>query len=109
MMPGKGNHVAVLCTMIGDDGQTIAGGEAILSQIPLAVWASLVSDELVVGSWRNGRESPAHDLQVHCTRGGKILPTDISELSVRLAMPKATIYRFLQTIKSLGEEIPCMR
>jgi len=26
----------------------------------------------------------------------------ISELSVRLAMPKATIYRFLQTMKSLG-------
>ncbi|MBI5257743.1 MAG: DNA-binding transcriptional regulator KdgR [Burkholderiales bacterium] len=28
--------------------------------------------------------------------------TGISELSVRLAMPKATIYRFLQTMKSLG-------
>lgn len=28
--------------------------------------------------------------------------TGISELSLRLAMPKATIYRFLQTMKSLG-------
>ena len=28
--------------------------------------------------------------------------TGISELSVRLAMPKATVYRFLQTMKSLG-------
>ena len=28
--------------------------------------------------------------------------TGISELSMRLAMPKATIYRFLQTMKSLG-------
>jgi IclR family transcriptional regulator, KDG regulon repressor len=28
--------------------------------------------------------------------------TGVSELSVRLAMPKATIYRFLQTMKSLG-------
>ena len=28
--------------------------------------------------------------------------TSISELSVRLAMPKATVYRFLQTMKSLG-------
>jgi IclR family KDG regulon transcriptional repressor len=28
--------------------------------------------------------------------------TGISELSVRLAMPKATIYRFLQTMKTLG-------
>ena len=55
MMPGKGNHVVVLRTMIGDDGQAIAGGESILSQIPLAVWASLVSDELVVEFRRNGR------------------------------------------------------
>jgi IclR family KDG regulon transcriptional repressor len=28
--------------------------------------------------------------------------TGISELSVRLAMPKATVYRFLQTMKTLG-------
>ena len=28
--------------------------------------------------------------------------TGISELSMRLAMPKATVYRFLQTMKSLG-------
>lgn len=28
--------------------------------------------------------------------------TGVSELSMRLAMPKATIYRFLQTMKSLG-------
>lgn len=28
--------------------------------------------------------------------------TSISELSARLAMPKATVYRFLQTMKSLG-------
>lgn len=28
--------------------------------------------------------------------------TSISELSLRLAMPKATVYRFLQTMKSLG-------
>lgn len=28
--------------------------------------------------------------------------TGISELSVKLAMPKATVYRFLQTMKSLG-------
>jgi IclR family KDG regulon transcriptional repressor len=28
--------------------------------------------------------------------------TGISELSVRLAMPKATVYRFLQTLKTLG-------
>ena len=28
--------------------------------------------------------------------------TGVSDLSVRLAMPKATIYRFLQTMKSLG-------
>jgi IclR family KDG regulon transcriptional repressor len=28
--------------------------------------------------------------------------TGISELSIRLAMPKATIYRFLQTMRSLG-------
>ena len=53
MMPGKGNHVVVLRTMIGDDGQAIAGGESILRQIPLAVWASLVSDELVVEFRRN--------------------------------------------------------
>jgi IclR family KDG regulon transcriptional repressor len=26
----------------------------------------------------------------------------ISDLSVRLAMPKATVYRFLQTMKALG-------
>jgi len=50
-----GDHVVVFCTMIGDDGQAIAGGESILSQIPLAVWASLVSDELVVEFRRNGR------------------------------------------------------
>lgn len=28
--------------------------------------------------------------------------TSVTELSVRLAMPKATVYRFLQTMKSLG-------
>jgi IclR family KDG regulon transcriptional repressor len=28
--------------------------------------------------------------------------TGISDLSVRLAMPKATVYRFLQTMKTLG-------
>ena len=30
----------------------------------------------------------------------------ISELSVRLAMPKATVYRFLQTMKTLGLRAP---
>jgi IclR family KDG regulon transcriptional repressor len=33
---------------------------------------------------------------------GERKATGISELSVRLAMPKATVYRFLQTMKSLG-------
>jgi len=33
---------------------------------------------------------------------GERKETGVSELSVRLAMPKATIYRFLQTMKSLG-------
>lgn len=33
---------------------------------------------------------------------GERKDTSISELSVRLAMPKATVYRFLQTMKSLG-------
>ncbi len=33
---------------------------------------------------------------------GERKETGISELSVRLAMPKATIYRFLQTMKELG-------
>jgi len=33
---------------------------------------------------------------------GERKETGISDLSVRLAMPKATIYRFLQTMKSLG-------
>jgi IclR family KDG regulon transcriptional repressor len=28
--------------------------------------------------------------------------TGVSELSMRLAMPKATVYRFLQTMRSLG-------
>ena len=30
------------------------------------------------------------------------LEAGISDLSVRLAMPKATVYRFLQTMKTLG-------
>lgn len=33
---------------------------------------------------------------------GERKETGISELSIRLAMPKATIYRFLQTMKALG-------
>jgi IclR family KDG regulon transcriptional repressor len=33
---------------------------------------------------------------------GENAETGISELSVRLAMPKATVYRFLQTMKTLG-------
>lgn len=33
---------------------------------------------------------------------GERKDASISELSVRLAMPKATVYRFLQTMKSLG-------
>ena len=33
---------------------------------------------------------------------GERKETGVSELSVRLAMPKATIYRFLQTMKTLG-------
>jgi IclR family KDG regulon transcriptional repressor len=33
---------------------------------------------------------------------GENADTGISELSVRLAMPKATVYRFLQTMKTLG-------
>ena len=33
---------------------------------------------------------------------GERKEASISELSVRLAMPKATVYRFLQTMKSLG-------
>ena len=37
-------------------------------------------------------------LQALAERSG----TGISELSVRLAMPKATVYRFLQTMKTLG-------
>ena len=37
-------------------------------------------------------------LQALCERE----ETGISELSVRLAMPKATVYRFLQTMKTLG-------
>jgi IclR family KDG regulon transcriptional repressor len=37
-------------------------------------------------------------LQALCERN----ETGISDLSVRLAMPKATVYRFLQTMKTLG-------
>ncbi len=33
---------------------------------------------------------------------GENAETGVSELSVRLAMPKATVYRFLQTMKTLG-------
>ncbi len=33
---------------------------------------------------------------------GERKETSLSELSVRLAMPKATVYRFLQTMKELG-------
>ncbi|MBP6899344.1 MAG: DNA-binding transcriptional regulator KdgR [Burkholderiaceae bacterium] len=33
---------------------------------------------------------------------GEHAETGVSELSVRLAMPKATVYRFLQTMKTLG-------
>ena len=53
---------------------------------------------------KQGPESVAAVLKVFAILNalGEKGDIGISELSVRLAMPKATVYRFLQTMKTLG-------
>lgn len=61
-------------------------------------------DDLISDGKQSSPESVAAVLKVFAILNalGERNETGISELSVRLAMPKATVYRFLQTMMTLG-------
>ena len=66
--------------------------------------SSSSDDDLISDGKQSSPESVAAVLKVFAILNalGERNETGISELSVRLAMPKATVYRFLQTMKTLG-------
>ena len=66
-----------------------------------AQWAIILDDEFLEGKQP---ESVAAVLKVFAILQAlaQRSETGVSDLSIKLAMPKATVYRFLQTMKTLG-------